>query len=96
MPSTINTTFTKAEEKEDTLTRSNPREKGVSRERGSQNIFLESKREIGSVESDSKMPSCPLLYDIPARAENTTLERQEQKLGPLERKKTRSSAKTQE
>lgn len=32
---------TKAEEKEDTLTRSNPREKGVSRERGSQKWFLE-------------------------------------------------------
>ena len=39
--STINTTFTKAEEKEDTLTRSNPKEKGVSRERGSQKGFLE-------------------------------------------------------
>ena len=40
-PSTINTTFTKAEEKEDTLTRSNPREMGVSRERGSQKWVLE-------------------------------------------------------
>ena len=43
------------------------------------------------------MPSCQLIYDIPARVENTTLERKEQKkLGPLERNKARSSAKTQE
>ena len=42
------------------------------------------------------MPSYQLIYDIPARAENTTLKRQEQNLGPLERKKARSSEKTQE
>ena len=42
------------------------------------------------------MPSCQLIYDIPALAENTTLELQEQILGTLERKKARSSAKTQE
>ena len=52
------------------------------------------------------MPSCQLIYDIPVRAENTTLERQEQKTryaraqeGPLERQDTRikyirSSTKT--
>ena len=52
------------------------------------------------------MPSCQLIYDIPARAENTMLKRQEQKTryaraqeGPLERQDTRikyirSSAKT--
>ena len=46
--------------------------------------------------SDLKMPHSQRIYDIPARAENTTLERQEQKLGTLERKKARSSTKTQE
>ena len=46
--------------------------------------------------SDLKLSHSQLKYDIPARAENTMLERQEQKLGPLERKKTRSSAQTQE
>ena len=52
------------------------------------------------------MPNCQLIYDIPAQAENTTLERQEQKTryaraqeGPLTRQDTRikyirSSAKT--
>ena len=52
------------------------------------------------------MPSCQLIYAVPARAENTTLERQEQKTryaraqeGLLERQDTRikyirSSAKT--
>lgn len=78
-PSTINTTFVKAKGEENTLTRSNPREKGVSRERSSQNIFLESKRERENVKSDSKMPNYYLIYDKSARAKNTTLERQEQK-----------------
>ena len=46
--------------------------------------------------SDLKMPHSQLIYDIPARAENTAIERQEPKLGPLERNKARSSAKTEE
>ena len=46
--------------------------------------------------SDLKPPHNQLIYDIPAWAENTTLERQEQKQGPVERERTRSSAKAQE
>ncbi|KAF5942619.1 hypothetical protein HYC85_020261 [Camellia sinensis] len=38
---------------------------------------------------------CHLIYDKFARAENRTLEREAQKLDPVERKNTRSSVKTQ-
>ena len=40
--------------------------------------FLKSKRESEDVKSDLKMPNSLLIYDRTARAENTTLERQEQ------------------
>ena len=82
-PSTLHTLFTKAGGQWATQTISNPKEKGVSRESCAQNFFLdiyrERERERENVKSDFKMLSCQLIYDIPARAENTTLERQEQK-----------------
>ena len=49
-------------------------------------------RERKKAKSDFTKPNCRLLYDISARAENITFERKEQKLGPLECKKARSSA----
>ena len=87
----INPTFTKVEGKGNTLTCSNPSEKGVSREWNSQNVFLESKRERENVKSDFKMPSCQLIHKkyypferqcthsstrVPARAQRNPLERE--------------------
>ena len=51
---------------------------GGFRERSSQMAFLKSKRESEDVKCDLKMPNSLLIYDRSARAENTTLERQEQ------------------